>query len=92
MFFALCGVCLFMGVFKICATGWLGSAIDGVASDQDLTNSIPRVNLLDHSSHDYIYKDGGNNVDPTLVMVTSDVVGDQNSVVEYSGVWAKPLP
>ncbi|EFH46694.1 hypothetical protein ARALYDRAFT_493618 [Arabidopsis lyrata subsp. lyrata] len=90
MFFAFCGVCLFLGVFKICATGWLGSAIDGAASHQDLSNSIPRVNLLDHSSHDYIYKDGGNDVDPTLVMVASDVVGDQNSVVEYSGVWAKP--
>lgn len=36
MFFAFCGVCLFMGVFKICATGWLGSAIDGAASDQVL--------------------------------------------------------
>lgn len=34
MFFAFCGVCLFMGVFKICATGWLGSAIDAAASDQ----------------------------------------------------------
>ncbi|ESQ33253.1 hypothetical protein EUTSA_v10003786mg [Eutrema salsugineum] len=90
MFFAFCGVCLFMGVLKICATGWLGSAIDGAASDQDLSDSIPRVNLLDHSSHDYIYKDGGNGIDPTLAMVASGVVGDQNSVVEYSGVWAKP--
>lgn len=35
MFFAFCGVCLFMGVFKICATGWFGSAIDAAAaSDQ----------------------------------------------------------
>uniref|UniRef100_A0A1J3E278 O-fucosyltransferase family protein n=1 Tax=Noccaea caerulescens TaxID=107243 RepID=A0A1J3E278_NOCCA len=92
MFFVFCGVCLFMGVFKICATGWFGSAIDGAASDQeDLSNSIPRVNLLDHSSHDYIYKDGGNDVDPSLITVASGVMdGDQNSVVEYSGVWAKP--
>lgn len=39
MFFAFCGLCLFMGVFKICATGWFGSAIDAAASDlvnQDL--------------------------------------------------------
>lgn len=42
------------------------------------------MNLLDHSSHDYIYKDGGNYVDPTLVMVASGVVGDQNSVVDVS--------
>ncbi|KFK31608.1 hypothetical protein AALP_AA6G135200 [Arabis alpina] len=90
MFFFFCGVCLFMGVFKICATGWFGSAIDGAASDQELSNSIPRVNLLDHSSHDYIYKDGGNDVDPALVMVASNVLGDQNSVLEHSGVWAKP--
>ncbi|CAH2079466.1 unnamed protein product [Thlaspi arvense] len=90
MFFVFCGVCLFMGVLKICATGWFGSAIDSAASDQGLSNSIPRVNLLDHSSHDYIYKDGGNDVDPTLVMVASGVVGDQSSVVEHSGVWAKP--
>ena len=33
MFFAFCGLCLFMGVFKICATGWFGSAIDAAASD-----------------------------------------------------------
>ncbi|KAJ0234412.1 O-fucosyltransferase 35 [Hirschfeldia incana] len=79
MFFAFCGVCLFMGVFKICATGWFGSAIDAAANDhQDLSESIPRVNLLDH---DYMYK---SDVDPSSL-------GDGNSVVvEYSGVWAKP--
>lgn len=34
MFFVFCGVCLFLGVMKICATGWFGSAIDGIVSDQ----------------------------------------------------------
>ena len=28
MFLVFCGVCLFLGVFKICATGWFGSAMD----------------------------------------------------------------
>lgn len=28
MFLLFCGVCFFMGVLKICATGWLGSAIE----------------------------------------------------------------
>lgn len=34
MFLTFCGVCLFMGVFKICATGWFGSAIDRLGSNQ----------------------------------------------------------
>ncbi|CAN8232576.1 unnamed protein product [Cochlearia groenlandica] len=93
MFFFFCGVCLFMGVFKICATGWFGSAIDDQVFDENLALELSnRVDLLEQhsSSHDYIYKDGGNDVDPALVMVASGVSGDQKSVVEYSGVWAKP--
>lgn len=34
MFFLFCGVCLFMGVFKICASGWFGSALERAASNQ----------------------------------------------------------
>ena len=34
MFFLFCGVCLFLGVLKICATGWFGSAIDRIGSNQ----------------------------------------------------------
>ncbi|XVF88886.1 hypothetical protein PTKIN_Ptkin19aG0086700 [Pterospermum kingtungense] len=34
MFLVFCGVCLFLGVFKICATGWFGSAIETVTSNQ----------------------------------------------------------
>ena len=30
----VCGVCLFMGVLKICATGWLGSAIEITQSNK----------------------------------------------------------
>lgn len=34
MFYVFCGLCLFMGVFKICANGWFGSAIERVESDK----------------------------------------------------------
>lgn len=34
MFLMFCGMCLFLGVFKICATGWFGSAIDRLGSNQ----------------------------------------------------------
>lgn len=34
MFFVFCGLCLFLGVFKICANGWFGSVIQRVGSDQ----------------------------------------------------------
>ncbi|XP_010533020.1 PREDICTED: uncharacterized protein At1g04910 [Tarenaya hassleriana] len=90
MFVAFCGVCLFMGVLKICAIGWFGSAIDGTASDQEISKSIHRMNLLDHSSHDYVFKDEASNVQRSLVMVESGVVSDQNRVVKFSGIWAKP--
>ena len=36
MFLFFCGVCLFLGVFKICATGWFGSAIETITSNQVL--------------------------------------------------------
>lgn len=34
MFLLFCGVCLFMGVVKMCATGWLGSAIETAQSNK----------------------------------------------------------
>jgi len=34
MFLVFCGVCIFIGVLKICATGWLGSAIERAQSDK----------------------------------------------------------
>jgi hypothetical protein len=40
MFLVFCGVCLFMGVLKICATGWLGSAIEKAQSYQVFLFSI----------------------------------------------------
>lgn len=34
MFFFFCGACLFLGVLKICAYGWFGSAMERVHSVQ----------------------------------------------------------
>lgn len=34
MFLLFCGVCLFLGLLKICATGWFGSAIERAGSNQ----------------------------------------------------------
>lgn len=40
MFFVFCGVCLFLGVFKICANGWFGSVMQTVGSDQVISFRI----------------------------------------------------
>lgn len=34
MFLVFCGVCVFLGVLKICATGWFGSALERAGSNQ----------------------------------------------------------
>ena len=34
MFFLFCGMCIFLGLLKICATGWFGSAIESATSNQ----------------------------------------------------------
>lgn len=34
MFLVFCGVCLFLGILKFCANGWIGSAIERVGSNQ----------------------------------------------------------
>lgn len=46
MFFAFCGVCLFMGVFKICATGWFGSAIDAAAASDQVVPSFSKPRFV----------------------------------------------
>ncbi|XVF48903.1 hypothetical protein PTKIN_Ptkin03bG0225700 [Pterospermum kingtungense] len=84
MFFVFCGVCLFLGVFKICATGWFGSAIETVTSDQDLSDpSTIRLKLMDQGSRDYGYMEGRSKSDRIIMTVTSDVT-------EHSGIWSKP--
>ncbi|OMO91769.1 GDP-fucose protein O-fucosyltransferase [Corchorus olitorius] len=74
MFLVFCGVCLFLGVFKICATGWFGSAIDSVTSNQGLSDPITdRLKLMDQGSQDYGHKEGGSDSDRTLMTVTSSI-------------------
>ncbi|GAB4853727.1 O-fucosyltransferase 35 [Ancistrocladus abbreviatus] len=88
MFFLFCGVCLLLGVSKIFANGLFGSAIERSHS--------ARQHLMDQTSHDYGYRDGendlggGNDVERTLMMVASGVVGNQNSIAEHSDLWSKP--
>ncbi|KAG2717967.1 hypothetical protein I3760_03G199200 [Carya illinoinensis] len=90
MFLLFCGACLFLGLLKICATGWFGSAIERAASNQDSTDSITGLNLMDQSSHEYGYRQGGSDVERTLMMVASGIVGSQNGKAEGSSIWSKP--
>ncbi|KAE8710440.1 Mob1/phocein family protein [Hibiscus syriacus] len=84
MFLVFCGVCLFLGVFKICATGWIGSAIETITSNQDLPDtSTNRLKLTDEGFHEYGYREGRSDSDRTLMTVASDVT-------EHSGIWSKP--
>jgi hypothetical protein len=97
MFLLFCGVFLFWGVFKFCANGWFGSAIDGIGSDQETDSSFARQSMIDQRSHDHGYRDSKNNVfgetdaERTLMMVESGVVAKQNNnIFHYSGIWSKP--
>ncbi|KAK4775098.1 hypothetical protein SAY86_010033 [Trapa natans] len=96
IFFSFCGLCLFLGVFKICAYGWFGSTIERVQSTQDLSDQvIPHLPHVDQSSHNHRKGEGGNEVERTLMMVASGVVGGENSAVgdtmaEHSGIWSNP--
>lgn len=98
MFLLFCGACLFLGVLKICANGWFGSAIERIGSDQDFSDSsITHLNLRDQNSLEHLDRDGGNDIgtelsdaERTLMMATSGVIGDQNRMTDFSGIWAKP--
>ncbi|XP_073277865.1 O-fucosyltransferase 35-like [Primulina huaijiensis] len=84
MFSMFCGLCLFMGVFKICVAGWFGSTVDRLSNNQDLV------------SPDYGYTEGSdglsivNGVEQTLTMVTSAIVDGRISMADHSGIWSKP--
>ncbi|KAF5748428.1 hypothetical protein HS088_TW04G00382 [Tripterygium wilfordii] len=90
MFSLFCGICLFMGVLKICATVWFGSALEKASSNQDSSDSITRLTLMEQSSHAYDYGEGAHDVEQTPMMVTSGVINSQNGMAEYSGIWSKP--
>lgn len=88
MFLLFCGLCIFLGLVKICATGWFGSAIETAGSNQDSIDSITRLDLMDQSSREY--RQGGSDVERTLMMVSSGVYSTQNNRAEYSSIWSKP--
>ncbi|KAL9659917.1 hypothetical protein QQ045_024727 [Rhodiola kirilowii] len=83
LFFLFCGVCLFLGVFKFCANGWFGSAIERT---QDSS-----INQLGQSLHGFTYKEVGNDVERTLKLVSSTVGHmHKDSDTQYSSIWSKP--
>ncbi|KAH7519292.1 hypothetical protein FEM48_Zijuj08G0020500 [Ziziphus jujuba var. spinosa] len=90
MFLVFCGLCVFLGVLKICATGWFGSALEKAGSNQNSLDYINRLNLIDHNSHGYRYSEGVVDVERTLMMVESDIVVGQNSEAKHSDIWSKP--
>ncbi|XP_012449971.1 O-fucosyltransferase 35 [Gossypium raimondii] len=82
MFLVFCGACLFLGVFRICATGWFRSAIETATSNQGLSeSSTNRLRLMDQGYHDYGY--GGSDSDQNLMTLTSDIT-------DHSGIWSQP--
>ncbi|KAK7265435.1 hypothetical protein RJT34_33055 [Clitoria ternatea] len=86
MFLVFCGVCLFMGVLKMCATGWLGSAIERAQSKMELSDS----NLMDQSSLDYAYREGATDVERTLKTVATGVDGSHTAMAKDLSIWSKP--
>ncbi|KAF9614701.1 hypothetical protein IFM89_019829 [Coptis chinensis] len=89
MFLVFCGVCLFLGVLKFCANGWFGSAVErggGSSQGHSETNNYKTVSW----SHEHGEQEGGSDVERTLKMVESELLNDQNTVKEYSGIWLKP--
>ncbi|BAT76873.1 O-fucosyltransferase 35 [Vigna angularis] len=90
MFLAFCGLCIFIGVLKICATGWLGSAIERAQSDKELPDSIASLNLMDKSSLGYAYRGGASDVERTLKTLATGVGGSHTAMAEDPGIWSKP--
>ncbi|KAL0346755.1 UNVERIFIED_CONTAM: O-fucosyltransferase 35 [Sesamum calycinum] len=103
MFLMFCGVCLFLGVFKICATGWFGSAMDRLGSNQDMYDSASHLDRQDQESLHFRSMEKGAderreiNVEQTFSMVASGVVGDHNSVAHdhnsvanHAEIWSDP--
>ncbi|KAL8456580.1 hypothetical protein ACS0TY_033877 [Phlomoides rotata] len=97
MFLMFCGLCLFLGVFKICATGWFGSAIDGLGSSQEMYDSTEsQINLHDQVSRDFDYMEkrndherGETHVEHTVTMLAS-VVDALDSRLDHSEIWSNP--
>ncbi|KAK8503163.1 hypothetical protein V6N13_025917 [Hibiscus sabdariffa] len=84
-FLVFCGVCLFLGVLKICATGWFRSAIETATTNQGLSDSSTNgLGLMDQGYRDYGYRQGGSDSDRTLMTLGSEEITDR------SGIWSQP--
>ncbi|KAL1547824.1 O-fucosyltransferase 35 [Salvia divinorum] len=98
MFLMFCGMCLFLGVFKICATGWFGSAIDRLGSSQDIYDSTTsHFSKHDEGSHAFRYVDKENDhgrteveVKQTVTMMASSVVNGHDRLADHSEIWSDP--
>lgn len=85
MFFFFCGLCLFLGVFKICLYGWFGSTLERAASNQDVFGSITR-----QEQDSYRYMGSENDPKRMIIEVGLDMVDRLNKKAEFSGIWSKP--
>ncbi|CAK7352462.1 unnamed protein product [Dovyalis caffra] len=85
MFFFFCGVCLFLGVFKICVYGWFGSAMERAASNQDISSSSTQ-----QERRSYNYWKPENDPKRIIIEVGSDMVDIPNKKAEFSDIWSKP--
>ncbi|KGN60506.1 O-fucosyltransferase 35 [Cucumis sativus] len=92
MFMVFCGLCLFLGILKICMNGWFGSVIETNESHHvdanDTPDSITSRNQVDHNSDNIKHREGETSFERTLMMESS-VVGSQNGM-EHSEIWMKP--
>lgn len=86
MFIAFCGVCFFLGVFKICAYGWFGLAVERQERFQE--SSTYFSGHIVSSSNAYGHR-GASDRERTLMTVESGSDGSQSSLSQHSGIWAK---
>ncbi|BAT80046.1 hypothetical protein LR48_Vigan04g013900 [Vigna angularis] len=92
VFFLFCGVCFFVGLLKICATAWwFRSSVHSTReSVQELSDSINNRNLMDQSSHGYAHREGANEAERTLKIVTAGMIDSHSDMAEESGIWSNP--
>ncbi|XP_021640065.2 O-fucosyltransferase 35 isoform X2 [Hevea brasiliensis] len=77
MFFVFCGVCLFLGVLKICANGWFGSALERAPSSQDDSKKLHQNSRSTQNCNSFEYGKGLADTEQNIEMVKS-------------GIWSRP--
>ncbi|KAL2945105.1 O-fucosyltransferase 35 [Bienertia sinuspersici] len=97
MFFFFCGVCLLLGIFRILEGGLFGSSFDSAHSNHVVHSGSQVLQYrTDLNVPDYGYREGvdgreeGGDVERTLMMVASGVVGNANSASKCSDIWSRP--